>query len=119
MKPSRERFLFRKKSTRKKIFGTELCPRLCVYRGHTHIYAQLVDDEKGQTLASVSTLSPDLKDKLKVKDTITAAQSVGEAIANKAKEKNIKKVVFDRGGYVYFGRIKALADAARKAGLEF
>jgi large subunit ribosomal protein L18 len=119
MKDPKEKFIFRKTRVRSKISGTNDRPRLSVYRGQKHIYAQLIDDEKGHTLASVSTLSPELKGKLKVCDTIPAAKVVGEMIAKKAGEKGIKKVVFDRGGYVYTGRIKALADAARAGGLEF
>ena len=119
MNDSREKFEFRRKRVRKKIAGTSERPRLSVYRGNKHIYAQLIDDEKGMTVVATSTLSPELKGKLKVSDTIPAAQSVGESIARKAVEKGIKKVVFDRSGYLYTGRIKALAEAARKAGLEF
>lgn len=119
MKDSRKAFAFRKKRVRMKIAGTSARPRLSVYRGHKHIYAQLIDDENGRTIVATSTLSADLKGKHKVMDTIPAAQSVGESIGRKAVEKGIKKVVFDRGGHMYSGRIKALADAARKAGLEF
>jgi len=119
MKNSQERFYLRKKRIRKKIFGTAERPRLCIYRGEKHIYAQAIDDDSGNTLAAASTLSPELKGKLKVCDNIAAAKAVGELIAKKSLEKNIKKVVFDRGGLVYHGRIKAFADAARTAGLEF
>ncbi|MFH1368591.1 MAG: 50S ribosomal protein L18 [Elusimicrobiota bacterium] len=119
MKTPQEKFNLRKKSVRNKVFGTSERPRLSVYRGHKHIYAQLINDEKGQTVAHISTLSPDIKGKLKASDNIPAAKMVGEMIAKKAIEKGIKKVVFDRRGYLYHGRIKALADAARQAGLEF
>ncbi|MCX5782307.1 MAG: 50S ribosomal protein L18 [Elusimicrobia bacterium] len=119
MKKAKIRFNFRKERVRKKISGTKERPRLSVYRGHKHIYAQLIDDEKGHTLAFVSTLSPELKSKLKVTDTIPAAKAVGLAIAKLAQDKGIKKVVFDRRGFAYMGRIKALADAAREGGLEF
>ncbi len=119
MKDSRETFAFRRARVKTKIAGTGERPRLSVYRGHKHIYAQLIDDEKGCTIVAASTLSAELKGKFKVTDTIPAAQSVGEAIGRKAVGKGIKKIVFDRGGYMYTGRIKALADAARKAGLEF
>jgi large subunit ribosomal protein L18 len=119
MKSAKEKFVFRKERVRKKIFGTQDCPRLSVYRGYKHIYAQLIDDDKGHTLACASTLSSDLKGKLKVTDTMPAAKLVGELIAKKAAEKGIKKAVFDRGGYLYHGRIKVLADAARQAGLKF
>lgn len=119
MKAAKQRLSFRKTRVREKITGTGERPRLSVYRGHKNIYAQLIDDEKGHTLSAVSTLAPELKGKLKVADTIPAAKAVGELLARKALEKGIKKVVFDRGGHVYTGRVKALADAAREAGLEF
>ena len=98
---------------REKLSGTAERPRLNVYRSLNHIYAQLIDDQKGETLASASTL------KLKTGGNVAAAKDIGKAIAEKAKEKGIKKVVFDRGGFLYHGRVKALADAAREAGLEF
>jgi large subunit ribosomal protein L18 len=88
-------------------------PRLNVYRSLNHIYAQVIDDQKGETLVSASTI------KLKTGGNVAAAKEIGKAVAEKAVEKGIKKVVFDRGGYLYHGRIKALADAAREAGLEF
>lgn len=119
MKNSTERFQLRKVRIRKKISGTNERPRLCIYRGHKNIYAQIIDDSKGHTVVCASTLSADLKEKIKVADTIPAAKAAGELIAKKALEKGIKKVVFDRGGYIYHGRIKAFADAARQAGLEF
>lgn len=119
MRSAKKRLLLRKKKIRRNIIGTDNCPRLSVFRGHNHLYAQLIDDENGYTLVYVSTLSPEIKSKLKSTDTITAAQAVGELVARKAVEKGFKKVVFDRGGYLYHGRIKALADSARKAGLEF
>ena len=100
---------------RRKLAGTGVRPRLNVYRSLNHIYAQVIDDQKGETLASVSTLSL----KLKTGGNVASAKEIGKAIAEKAVEKGIKKVVFDRGGYLYHGRIKALADAAREAGLEF
>ena len=99
-----------------KMFGTSECPRLCVYRSNTNIYAQIINDENGNTLVSASSLDKDLKlNKL----NIEAATKVGEALAKKAKKAGIKKVVFDRGGYKYHGRVKALAEAARENGLEF
>ena len=119
MKSAKKQFEFRKTRVRRKISGTNERPRLSVFRGHKHIYAQLVDDEKGLTLAQASTLSPEVKEKLKVFDTIPAAKAVGQLIAKTAQEKGIKKAVFDRGGYQYHGRIKAIADAAREKGLEF
>ena len=99
-----------------RIFGTTDCPRLCVFRSNTNIYAQIIDDEKGATLVSASSLDKELKLK---NNNVEAAAKVGEALAKKAKKAGIKNVVFDRGGYMYHGRIKALADAARENGLEF
>jgi large subunit ribosomal protein L18 len=119
MKGSNKRFDYRVKRVRSKIEGTEERPRLSVHRGHKHIYAQIIDDSKSITLVSASTLSPELKGKFKVTDTVAAAKSVGDLIAKKATEKGLKKVVFDRRGYEYTGKIKALADAARENGLEF
>lgn len=110
----------KKMRIRKKVFGTAERPRLVVFRSAKNIYAQIVDDLHNRTLTSVSTLSPDLKEKTaKAKGKITAAQLVGKRIAEKAKELNIKNVVFDRGGYMYHGRVKAVADAAREGGLHF
>ena len=100
---------------REKLSGTSERPRLNVYRSLNHIYAQVVDDQKGQTLASASSLAL----KLKTGGNVSAAKEIGKAIAERAKEKGIKRVVFDRGGFLYHGRVKALADAAREAGLEF
>ena len=119
MKDSNKRFDYRVKRVRSKIEGTQEMPRMSVHRGHKHIYAQIIDDSKGVTLAAASTLSPELKGKVKVTDTVAAAKSVGELIAKKASEKGVKKVVFDRRGYEYTGKVKALADAAREKGLEF
>ena len=99
-----------------KVFGTNKCPRLCVFRSNTNIYAQIIDDEKGNTLVSASSLDKDLKLKSL---NIEAASKVGESLAKKAKKAGIKCVVFDRGGYKYHGRVKALAEAARENGLEF
>lgn len=100
---------------RQKMQGTTERPRLNVYRSLNHIYAQIIDDAKGVTLASASTLQA----KMKTGGNVAAAKEVGKLVAERAQEKGIKKVVFDRGGYLYHGRIKALADAAREAGLEF
>ncbi len=100
---------------REKISGTAERPRLNVYRSLNHIYAQVIDDQKGVTLASASSMAL----KLKTGGNIAAAKEIGKAVAERAQEKGVKKVVFDRGGYLYHGRIKALADAAREAGLEF
>ena len=98
---------------RRKLSGTAERPRLNVYRSLNHIYAQLIDDQTGTTLASASSI------KLKTGGNVAAAKEIGKAVAEAGVEKGIKKVVFDRGGYLYHGRIKALADAAREAGLEF
>jgi large subunit ribosomal protein L18 len=100
---------------RAKLAGTAERPRLNVYRSLSHIYAQVIDDQSGITLVSASTMSM----KVKTGGNVAAAKEVGKAVAERAVEKGIKKVVFDRGGYLYHGRIKALADAAREAGLEF
>jgi len=102
---------------RAKINGTAARPRLNVFRSNKHIYAQLIDDMNGVTLASASTLEKDLG--LEGTNSVEAAVKVGELVAKRASEKGIKSVVFDRGGYLYHGRIKALADAARENGLEF
>jgi len=100
---------------RRKLSGTEERPRLNVYRSLNHFYAQVIDDQKGETIVATSTLAL----KLKTGGNVAAAKEIGKSIAEKAVEKGIKKVVFDRGGFLYHGRIKALADAAREAGLEF
>jgi large subunit ribosomal protein L18 len=119
MKTSKERFNYRAKRVRSKISGTQERPRLSIHRGHKHIYAQIIDDGKGITLVSASTLSAELKGQFKVTDTVAAAKSVGELVAKKALEKGVKAVVFDRKGYEYIGKVKAFADAARIGGLEF
>ncbi|AVQ97667.1 50S ribosomal protein L18 [Oceanobacillus sp. M65] len=102
---------------RKNISGTEQRPRLNVYRSNKHIYAQLIDDNNGVTVASASTKDNELK--VEATGNLDAAVKVGETIAKRAQDKGYKSVVFDRGGYLYHGRVKALADAAREAGLEF
>lgn len=104
---------------RKTITGTEQRPRLNVFRSAKHIYAQLIDDVNGHTLVSASTLDKELKETIKNGGTVEAAQKVGELIAKRAKEKGYENVVFDRGGYLYHGRVRALAEAAREAGLQF
>jgi large subunit ribosomal protein L18 len=122
MSPKEKRLarLRRKKRVRKKVFGTPERPRLSVYRSLKHIYAQVIDDTKGITLVAASTLDPALREQLKeIKGKIEAARLVGKLVAERALEKGIKKVVFDRGGFKYHGRVKALADGAREAGLEF
>ncbi len=111
--------LKRKKRVRSRIQGTPERPRLNVFRSLKHIYVQAVVDTTGQTLASASTLSPELRGTLKSAGNLAAAKKVGELIAKKCLEKGIPKVVFDRNGYLYHGRIKALAEAARASGLIF
>ncbi len=104
---------------RKKVAGTSERPRLAVYRSQTHIYAQLVDDDQGRTLCAASSLDADLKQSLTRGGNLAAAKAVGSLIASRAKEKGVVAVVFDRGGFQYHGRVKALADAAREGGLKF
>lgn len=104
---------------RKKISGTPERPRLNVFRSNQHIYAQLIDDTKGVTLVSASTLDAELKNVIENGGNVEAAEKVGALIARRALEKGIKEVVFDRGGYPYHGRVKALAEAARQEGLQF
>ena len=104
---------------RKKISGTAARPRLDVFRSLSHIYAQIIDDEKGVTLVAASTLDKAIKDKIEFGGNVKAAKEVGKLVAEKALEAGITEVVFDRGGYPYHGRVKALADSAREAGLKF
>ena len=101
---------------RRKVSGTAERPRLCVYRSNTNIYVQIIDDVAGKTLVSASTLEKEVKTKYSNKE---AAKEVGKLVAKRAQEKNIKTVVFDRGGYIYHGIVKELAEAAREGGLEF
>ncbi|HOK24119.1 MAG TPA: 50S ribosomal protein L18 [Coprothermobacter proteolyticus] len=109
----------RHKRIRKHITGTAERPRLCVFRSSRHIYAQIIDDESGHTLVCASTLEKELRDQIKGLRKTEQAAAIGKLIAQRALEKGIKSVVFDRGGYKYHGRVKALADASREAGLEF
>ena len=109
----------RAKRIRKHLSGTPERPRLCVFKSAGHIYAQVIDDVKGVTLASASTLTKTIASNLEGKSKQEAAFIVGEAVAKNAIEKGVKTVVFDRAGYIYTGRVKALADGARSAGLEF
>jgi len=99
--------------------GTQDRPRLCVYRSLGHIYAQVIDDRQGKTLVSASSVDGETKKNLKGGGNIAAAKVIGKTIAERAKSAGVGKVVFDRGGYKYHGRVKALADAAREAGLQF
>ncbi len=110
----------RRKRRKKKIMGTPERPRLVVYRSLKYIYGQIVDDTRQKTLLGASNLSKEIRDKVKeAKTRVEASRIVGRYIAQKAREKNIKKIVFDRNGYKYHGRVKALAEGAREGGLEF
>ncbi len=120
IKPDRKKIRLKKHlRIRKGLDGTTERPRLAVYRSVKHMYAQLIDDTNGRTVVSASTLEAPLKTELETGGNIEAAKKVGEMIAKKALEKGIKNVVFDRGGNIYHGRVKAVADGAREAGLEF
>jgi len=109
----------RHRRIRKKVIGTPQRPRLSVYRSLNHIYAQLVDDSHGNTIVAASTLDKELSAQKGHKGNVGMAKRVGELVAKRALERGLKKVVFDRSGYMYHGRVKALADGAREAGLEF
>lgn len=109
----------RHRRVRARISGTASRPRLNVFRSLSHIYAQVIDDEAGHTLVSASTVDREVRGDVDGKSKLESAQMVGELVAKRAQELGIKNVVFDRGGYKYHGRVKALADAARKAGLDF
>jgi large subunit ribosomal protein L18 len=104
---------------RRKVLGTPERPRLCVFRSLKHIHTQIIDDTQGHTLVAASTLDAEVQGQLDDKDKSAQAAVVGEVIAKRALEAGIDRVVFDRGGYMYHGRVKSLAEAARKAGLEF
>ncbi len=104
---------------RKKLSGTEKRPRLAVFRSQAHIYAQVIDDDAGRTVCQASSLDGELKAKAKRGSNVASAQAVGKLVATRAQEKGVTAVVFDRGGFQYHGRVKALADAAREAGLKF
>ena len=104
---------------RDKVQGPPSRPRLCVYRSLKHIYAQVIDDSKGQTLIATSTLDPEIKSEVAGKAKADTARLVGSLVAKRAKDKGLSQVVFDRGGYKYHGRVKALAEAARQGGLKF
>jgi len=112
-------WLRRKNRVRKKIKGSSVCPRLNVYRSNKHMYAQVIDDLTGQTRAAASTLSPELKGKLKGTGNVEAAKQLGRLVAQKCLAQQITRVVFDRGGFLYHGRVKALANSAREEGLKF
>ena len=119
-KPSRAKARIKRHyRIRNKVNGTQQQPRLAVFRSNKHIYAQIIDDTASITLVAASTMEADIASKLENTANIQAASAVGEAIAKKALDKGITEVVFDRGGYVYHGKVQALADAAREAGLKF
>ncbi len=109
----------RRRRVRGKVSGTTQRPRLAVFRSEHHIYAQVIDDTQGRTLAAASSLDGTLKSDVKYGGNIDAAKRVGQLVAERAKEQGVNTVVFDRGGFIYHGRVAALADAAREAGLEF
>ena len=111
--------LKRKKRIRKKVVGTEIRPRLCVFRSTRHIYAQIVDDAKGQTLAAASTLEKTVKESSEMENKMNAAILVGKLLAERAIGKGVKQIVFDRNGFLYHGRVKAVSDGARESGLKF
>jgi len=118
-KDRRERIKYR---IRKRVQGTEARPRLTIYRSVAHIYVQVVDDMTGRTIASASSVEPTVKGTLEKKakgGNVAGAQAIGKTIAERLLEKGVKRVVFDRNGFLYHGRVKAVADAAREAGLEF
>jgi large subunit ribosomal protein L18 len=104
---------------RQKVRGTPERPRLCVFRSLAHIYAQVIDDEAGRTLAAASTLDPEIREQAAAVKKTDAGKLVGQLIARRALERGIRRVVFDRGGYRYHGRVRALAEGAREGGLEF
>ena len=111
--------LKRKKRIRKRLIGTQERPRLNVFRSSKHIYAQVIDDEQGHTLVAASSLEKTVKEQPKFENKITAADFIGKLIGERAIKKGLKKVVFDRGGFLFHGRVKAVANGAREAGLDF
>lgn len=109
----------RHRRIRSRVRGSAGRPRLCVYRSHTHIYGQIVDDDNGATLLGASSLSPGVAEKLRTLPKVEASREVGKLIAERAKAQGIAQVCFDRGGYLYHGRVRAFAEGAREGGLEF
>ncbi len=109
----------RHRRLRLKLRGTKDCPRLCVFRSLKNIFVQIVNDDEGKTLLAVSSLSPEVKKTIKYGGNIEAAKTVGQLLAKKAQAGKIKKLVFDRAGYAYHGRVKAMAEEAKRGGLEF
>lgn len=119
---ARERLQSRRKRhrrIRRRVSGNAARPRLCIFRSHLHIYAQVVDDDRGETIAGASSQSPELRGGVKGKTKTETSRMVGKLIAERLLAKGVKKVSFDRGGYLYHGRVKALAEGAREAGLKF
>lgn len=119
MKTKKEKRIRRHHRIRKKIIGTKDCPRLSVCRTLSNLYAQLIDDLNGKTLIGVSTCAKEFRKKTPYAGNVKAAELLGETLAQQAKEKGISKVVFDRGGFLYHGRIRAFAESCRKQGLQF
>ncbi|RJP83499.1 MAG: 50S ribosomal protein L18 [Desulfobacteraceae bacterium] len=111
--------LKKQRRIRNSIIGTGERPRLCVFRSSRHIYAQVIDDAKGQTIVAASTYEKEVKGQPKFESKVAAAEFVGKLVAERALDKGVKKIVFDRNGFLYHGRIKAVSEGARKAGLEF
>jgi large subunit ribosomal protein L18 len=111
--------LRRHRRVRKRVYGTPERPRLCVFRSLRYVYAQIIDDEAGRTLVAADSREPELMPDAASRRNVDAARAVGKALGERAKAAGIEKVVFDRGGYLYHGRVRALAEAAREAGLEF
>jgi large subunit ribosomal protein L18 len=114
-----ERRMMRRRRVRRQVRGSDVRPRLSVYRSLNHIYAQVISDESGKTLVAASTLSPELREALSSRRNLQAAKAVGKAIAERCLSKGIDQVVFDRDGFLYHGRLQALAEAARETGLRF
>ncbi len=111
--------LKRQKRIRRKTQGTTQRPRLCVFRSAKHIYAQLIDDSRGQTLASASSMESDIRQRTDFENKVALATLIGKLIGERAQEKGVKQVVFDRNGFLYHGRVKAVSEGARKSGLDF
>lgn len=117
--PKRLARIKRQRRIRKRIKGTSGQPRLCVFRSAKHIYAQIIDDSRGLTLVSASSTEPEIRQKDKFESKVALATFIGKQVAERAQEKGIKKVVFDRNGFLYHGRVKAVSEGARESGLEF
>jgi large subunit ribosomal protein L18 len=111
--------LRRKERVRKRVVGTDTRPRVCIYRSNKHIYAQVISDDQGRTLATVSTLTKELAEGARKSKRVEAAKQVGLALAKVCKDKNITQVIFDRNGFLFHGRVKAIADGALEGGLKF